>query len=172
MSRRQPSHYLLVPVGSLLVGLLLAIVGCSGDSSKSLEVAVPGLTEPMYFIAGAEPLAALDAESKGEAAAELQKGLNLVKAGKYGTALPVFVSLAQAHSRLAILNNLGVVQAANGSPGSATSTDYDLRENARIIRPIRDDLKKLKDDFFLSTANLKKVDGYIFILYFGFQFLD
>ena len=47
--------------------------------------------------------------------------------------------------------------------------DYDNEDNPRIIRRIRDDLKKLRDGLFLGTANLKRGHGYRFILYFALQ---
>jgi len=47
--------------------------------------------------------------------------------------------------------------------------DYDNDDNPRMIRRIRDDLKKLRDGLFLGTANLKKDDGFRFILYFALQ---
>lgn len=50
--------------------------------------------------------------------------------------------------------------------------DYDLKGNPRIIRRIRDDLKKLREGLFLGTANLKKDDGFKFILYFALQLKD
>ncbi len=47
--------------------------------------------------------------------------------------------------------------------------DYDLEENPRLIRRIRDDLKKLKDGLFLGTANLRKDGGFKVILYFALE---
>ncbi len=104
-----------------LAGLLIAVAGCSGAQAESVEVSVPGLEEPMYVIAGAEASATLGAESGGSAA-ELEKGLNLVKAGEYGAALPVFAGLAETQPELPLLNNLGVLQAATGSPAAARDT--------------------------------------------------
>ncbi|MBF0349934.1 MAG: hypothetical protein HQM11_02830 [SAR324 cluster bacterium] len=49
------------------------------------------------------------------------------------------------------------------------SLNYDHPHNPWYIRPIRDDLKKLKDGLFLGTANVRLREEYHFVLYFALE---
>ena len=50
--------------------------------------------------------------------------------------------------------------------------NYDLRGNPWFVRLIRDDIKKLRDGFFLGTANRRTKSGRKFVIYFALESVD